>query len=167
MPKSTLPVRNVVASAPAGWRAIHPCLIPAAHALVNGQAGASATAHLAVEAAHRAGYRSHDDVRKTRFVGSGVTKFQTHLFAVNESPSWRFPDAILLVGWLIECGGPQMARGPARADFEANGVELMIGGTRWRYNNRRYGHGGEGLPRSHEYQAGVWVQLTGIPGSER
>jgi hypothetical protein len=146
--------------APSGWRAIHLSLIAAAHGFSNRQTDLVALATFAVEVAHRAGYTSLESERHTRFVGSGITNWQTQLYAVNNLSEWRFPDPILPVGWLVECGGPKMARGPARADFEANGVELMIGGTCWRYNNRGYGHGGEGLPESREYMPADCVHMS-------
>lgn len=144
---------NILATAPDGWRAIHLCLIATAHAVSNGQTDPVAMARRSLAAAAATGYVSGGDQRLTRFTRGRITRWQTELFAVNESMSWRFPDLVLLVGWLVECGGPAMGRGPARAEFAANGVELMIGGTRWRYNNQRYGHGGKGLPVSHEFEA--------------
>jgi hypothetical protein len=133
------------------WNAIHLALIAAAHALRNGQSDLTAIARWSVQVAEGAGYETHADQRLTRFMGLGITRFQTLLYAMNDRRDWRFPDPVLLVGWLLEGGGPAMGRGPAKADYAANGVSLMIGGTRWRYNNGRYGHGRENLPESREY----------------
>lgn len=161
-PVSMEPVAaNIRAGAPDGWRAIHLCLIAAAHAMSNGQTDPIAMAQRALATAFAAGYPSGDDQRLTRFVKGRITKWQTQLFAVNESRDWRFPDLILLIGWLVECGGPAMGRGPARADFAANGVDLMIRGTRWRYNNQKYGHGGDGLPVSQEYGPNRCIHTRG------
>jgi hypothetical protein len=143
----------------AGWRPIHLALIASAHAVMNGRSDLVGIARFAVKVAEGAGYRSLPNERATRLMGAAITRWQTHLYAMNEHRDWRFPDSVLLVGWLIECGGPKMGRGPARADFEANGVELMVGGTRWRYNNHRYGHGGAGLPASREYQSADCIHM--------
>jgi hypothetical protein len=143
---------NIKAAAPAGWNAIHLCLIAAAHAVGNGQTDPVRMARQSIAAAHAAGHVSGADEGRTRFVGGRITRWQTELFAVNETRSWRFPDLVLLVGWLVECGGPPMGRGPARSDFAAHGVERMINGTRWRYNNKKYGHGGPELPRSRRFE---------------
>jgi hypothetical protein len=158
---SSIRARGPVAVDSAGWRAIHLVLVAAAHAVNAGGANLVQIARWAVEVAHGAGYVTHPNDRRTRFTSLGITAFQTLLYAFNERSDWRFPDSVLLAGWLAECGGPRMGRGPARADFEANGVQLMIGGTRWRYNNQRYGHGGEGLPTSHEYEPADCAHMEG------
>ena len=160
MPNALAASEAIIRAAPRGWMAVHLGLITAAHAQCNGWSDLVSLARLALKTVHQAGYRSQVDERRTRFVGSAITRWQTHLYAVNELPCWRFPDPILLVGWLLECGGPAMSRGPARAAFEKNGVDLMIGGTRWRYNHQRYGHGGEGLPTSREYPVSDCVLIA-------
>ena len=34
--------------------------------------------------------------------------WQDALYVMNEQPDWRFPDPVLCVGWIVECGGPAM-----------------------------------------------------------
>ena len=59
--------------------------------------------------------------------------WQDAMYVVNELEEWRFPDDVLCVAWLAECGGPAMKRGPARASFETD-VSKYVGGSRLLYN---------------------------------
>ena len=54
-------------------------------------------------------------------------EWQDALYVVNELPEWRFPDSVLLIGWMVECGGPDMGRGPARARFHLKSPEHYVG----------------------------------------
>lgn len=76
---------HIRAGAPDGWGAIQLCLIAAAHAMSNGQTDPIGMAQRALATASAAGYPSGDDRRLTRFVKGRITKWQTQLFAVNES----------------------------------------------------------------------------------
>ena len=145
--------KSIIKSDPVGWAAIHLSLITAAHAVANGSNDLVEIAKGALKCVLEAGYTSNPDEEKTRFTGDGITKVQTKLYAVNELPNWHFPDNVITVGWLIECGGPAMGRKPATAAFEQESVEHYVGGTRKRYNKGTYGHGGEGFPESREYLA--------------
>ena len=142
--------KSIIRSDPTGWAAIHLGLIAATHAVANGSTAPIAVAEYALKCVHDAGYTSKPDDKLTRFTGSRITKWQTSLYAVNELPDWHFPDVVICVGWLIECGGPAMGRGPATASFEER-VEHYVAGTRNRYNSGTYGHGGESFPESREY----------------
>ncbi len=116
----------------------------------NGSIDLVNIAQCALKSIRDAGYTPQPDDKITRFTGLGITKWQTMLYAVNELPDWHFPDDVLCVGWLIECGGPSMGRGPAKAQFEDR-VKHYVGGTRNRYNRGTFGHGGDGFPESREY----------------
>lgn len=77
-------------------------------------------------------------------------QWQDALYVVNELPEWHFPDDVLLVGWMVECGGPEMGRGPARASFHTGTPEHYVGGTRRLYNQGSHGNG-PGWPPSREW----------------
>ena len=151
--------KSIAQSNPTAWAAIHVGLITATHEVATGLTGditalgGSAMiniAQCALKSIRDAGYTPQQDGQRTRFTGLGITRWQTMLYAVNELPDWHFPDDVLCVGWLIECGGPSMDRGPARAQFEDR-VKHYVGGTRNRYNRGISGHGGDGFPESREY----------------
>ena len=125
-------------------------LVTATHEVANGSTDLVNVAQCALTSIRDAGYTPQPDDKTTRFTGLGITRWQTMLYAVNELPDWHFPDDVLCVGWLIECGGPSMGRGPARAQFEDR-VKHYVGGTRNRYNRGTSGHGGDGFPESREY----------------
>jgi hypothetical protein len=80
-------------------------------------------------------------------------EWQDALYVVNESPEWRFPDSVFLMGWMIESGGPDMGRGPVRARFHLQSAEHYVAGTRRLYNHGAHGNG-SGWPKSHEWSAG-------------
>ena len=77
-------------------------------------------------------------------------QWQDALYVVNELPEWHFPDDVLLVGWMVECGGPEMGRGPASASFHTGTPEHYVGGTRRLYNQGSHGNG-PGWPPSREW----------------
>jgi len=79
-------------------------------------------------------------------------QWQDALYVVNELPEWRLPDTVLLIGWMVECGGPDMGRGPARARFQLQPPEHYVGGTRGLYNVGGHGNG-PGWPKSREWSA--------------
>ena len=78
--------------------------------------------------------------------------WQDAFYVVNELPEWRFPDAVLLIAWLIECGGAEMGRGPARASFQTDTPEHYVGETRDLYNEGKHGNG-PGWPTSSRWEA--------------
>ena len=80
-----------------------------------------------------------------------ITRFQSKLYSVNNEPDWHFQEDILAIGWLIELGGPAMGRGPCKKAEYQTDVRKYVGGTRRRYNNASYGHGGPDFPESREY----------------
>ena len=151
--------RSIVQSNPTAWAAIHVGHITATHEVATGLTGditalgGSALVNIAqcaLKSIRNAGYTPQPGDKSTRFTGLGITRWQTMLYAVNEVPDWHFPDDVLCVGWLIECGGPSMDRGPAGAQFEDR-VKHYVGGTRALYNRGTSGHGGDGFPESRKY----------------
>ena len=142
----------IIAAAPYGWWAIHTALAHAAEIVHAGQSQLEIVALSAVQRATDAGFRSQSDDTSTRFLGLPIMVFQDALYVVNELPEWRFPDEVLLVGWLVECGGPSMGRGPARAEFEKYTPEHYVGGTRGKFNSGSHGNG-PGWPPSRQWTA--------------
>lgn len=151
---------EIVQTNRAAWSAIHLALVIAAHALKNGQSDLASVAHIALDALTNVGYRGQPDETRSRFTGESIAKWQDMLYAVNELPGWCFSDDVLVVGWLIECGGPSMGRGPASAAYETN-VRLYVGGTRNRYNTSTQGHDRKEAPVSHAYSAPEGYSVVG------
>ena len=131
----------------AGWAAIHAALVTAARRFASGERDLVALAKAGIAEACVEGFASLPDARRTRFTGSRIMAWQDALFVMNELDDWHFPDPILCVAWLVECGGPAMGRGPARADF-CRDVDLYIAGTRTLYNLGEHSNG-PGWPASH------------------
>ncbi len=140
----------ILAADPAGWNALHAALVHAAKTAARRPMLDLALA--AVKAVLDSGFRSRVDDRATRFLGKPVMAFQDALFVVNELRDWRFPDELLLVAWLVECGGPEMGRGPARASFQKGTPAQYIAGARALYNAGKHGNG-DGWPPSHRWAA--------------
>jgi hypothetical protein len=143
---------EIIDTDPQGWRAIHTALVHTAREIALGEQNLLKVALSAVRHATDAGFRSRTDDRLTRFTGKAIMEWQDALFVVNELPGWWFPDEVLLVGWLIECGGPEMGRGPARASFHTGTPEHYVGGTRRLYNRGQHGNG-PSWPESRQWRA--------------
>lgn len=137
---------------PHAWWAIHTALVSAARCVARGETDLLDIARRAVVRAADTGFgQGQDDERITRFTGLPIMAWQDALYVVNELPEWRFPDEVLLVAWLVECGGPGMGRGPARAAFEAHAPAHYVGATRGLYNDGKHGNG-PGWPPSREWR---------------
>jgi hypothetical protein len=135
-----------------GWKAIHLALTTAAQSLGGGEHDLLEVALKSVKRATDAGYPSSADASTTRFTGKGVMEWQDALYVVNELPEWQFADDVLLVGWMVECGGPEMGRGPARASFHSKSAEHYVGRTRRLFNAGKHGNG-PGWPLSTRWTA--------------
>jgi hypothetical protein len=148
--------RSIIESDSTGWDAIYFCGRYASGMLASGHTNLVAIAKATSKQAHSEGYQSSPDEKCTRFTKTRryITKFQTKLYSVNIDPNWHFPDRVLCILWLIECGGPAMGRGPSNtskgAEYQTD-VEKYIGGTRKVYNRGDSRHGGPGYPESREY----------------
>jgi hypothetical protein len=151
----------IIDAEPHGWWAIHTALIHAARRIRLGEDDLFEVALGAVKRAADAGFRSLPDDSKTRFTGKAIMQWQDALYVVNELPEWRFPDSVLLIAWMVECGGPDMGRGPARARFHLESPEHYVGGTRNLYNSGAHGNG-SGWPKSREWSAGDCRYMAGI-----
>ena len=148
--------RSIIGADSTGWAAIHFCGRHASGMLASGHTNLVAIAKTTIKNAHEAVHQSNVDEKCTRFTGRRrwITKFQTRLYSVNIDPNWHFPDRVLAILWLIECGGPAMGRGPSNtskgAEYQTD-VKKYIGGTRKVYNRGDSGHGGPEYPESREY----------------
>ena len=143
----------IIASAPYGWWALHTALAHAAQLVTAGHSSLESVALAAIHHVASVGFVSREDDKATRYLGMPIMAFQDALFSVNELPEWRFPDDLLLVTWMVECGGPAMGRGPARAQFQAGSPEHYIGGSRGLFNSGHHGNG-PGWPLSRQWSAG-------------
>jgi hypothetical protein len=141
---------EIIGADPLGWWAIHTALVHAAQEIARGKQDLLTVARDAVRRSTEAGFRSSENEKLTRFTAKEIMEWQDALYVVNELPEWRFPDEILLVGWLVECGGPEMGRGPARASFHTHTPEHYVGGTRRLYNRGEHGNGAE-WPESRQW----------------
>lgn len=138
-----------------GWAAIHAALEFAEAQLQARPTEILAVAQEAVQTVHAAGFTSNPDHRTTRFTGyQNIMAWQDALYVVNALPEWSFSDEALLVGWLVELGGPEMGRGPARASYWRQTPGHYVGGTRALYNNGKHGNG-PGWPASTAYRGGT------------
>ena len=143
---------KIIEADPHGWWAVHTGLVAASKQVAAGRSDALAMAKASVESIAKSGFGSgRPDVKATRYTGSPIMAWQDALYAVNELPEWRFPDEVLLVGWLLECGGPEMGRGPARASFHLGTPEHYVGGSRELYNRGAHGNG-PGWPSSKQWR---------------
>jgi hypothetical protein len=146
-------LHSILDSNPTGWTAIHAALEWAEAQLQKRPSELLAVAREAVESVHAAGFQSSPDRRMTRFSGfKDIMAWQDALYVVNSHPDWRFSDEVLCVGWLVELGGAEMGRGPARASYWKDS-SLYVGGTRALYNNGKHGNG-PGWPTSLAYRGG-------------
>ena len=150
--------KSIKESDSTAWDAIYFCGRCASGMLASGHSNLVAIAKATIKQAHSRGFQSSPDEKCTRFTGKRrfITKFQTRLYSVNIDPNWHFPDRVLAILWLIECGGPAMGRGPsgtskAKAAEYQTDVKKYIGGTRKVYNRGDSRHGGPGYPESREY----------------
>ena len=153
-----------------GWDALRVAMTAARESFVGRVSTDLVTlAKNGVNAAHTAGFASHQDGHLLRFTGRprGITRWQDQLYAVNEHPLWQYTGDLLLVGWLIECGGPAMGRGPAKARYERYGPEHYVGGTRIRCNMGTHGHGGPEWPKSNAYTYKPRGRSRGLRVGER
>lgn len=145
---------QVMEADPFGWWAIHTTMIAAAHRIGRGEADLLTVAMRSLKHVGSTSFGlGQQEESRTRFTAKSIMAWQDALFVVNELPEWRFPDEVLLVAWLIECGGPEMKRGPARASFQNNTPAHYIDGTRALYNRGAHGNG-PGWPTSHSWSAG-------------
>ena len=146
--------QSILQSNPEGWAAIHAALEWAEAQLEKRPSEILAVAKETVEAVHAGGFQSNPDRRVTRFAGyKNIMAWQDALYVVNAHPDWRFSDEALLVGWLVELGGPEMGRGPATASYWKQTPEHYVGGSRALYNNGKHGNG-PGWPTSLAYRGG-------------
>ena len=145
---------------PEGWKALNTALVHAASLIAGGESQLHLVAVSAVRQVAEAGFRSQPDDRRTRFLGMKIMPFQDALYVMNELPDWRFPDEVLLVTWLVECGGPAMGRGPARAEYQKDTPDHYVGGTRALFNAGLHGNG-PGWPESHQWPASACRHMTG------
>jgi hypothetical protein len=143
---------TILAADPYAWWAIHTALAHAASQVGGGENDLLKIALAALRHTTSVGFRSRPDDARTRFAGNRIMEWQDALYVVNELPEWRFPDNVLLVGWMVECGGPDVGRGPARASFQDASPAHYVGATRHLYNSGRHGNG-PGWPTSHEWTA--------------
>ena len=150
----------IISKHPHGWWALHTALVHAAQIVQGGESHLDLVALSALQRATDAGFRSETDESSTRFLGMPIMMFQDALFVVNELPEWRFPDEVLLVGWLVECGGRAMGRGPARADYQEHTPEHYVDGSRTLFNRGEHGNG-PGWPRSTEWPRGACRYMMG------
>ncbi len=141
---------DIIDANPKGWSGVHTALVEACR--LFGEGGSAALPQKAIQAvefAHSRGFESSDDDKRTRFTHiPSVMAWQDAMYAMNELRNWRFPDELVCVAWLIECGGLSMGRGPARKKTKyEDGVKKYIGGTRRLYNRGEHGNG-PGWPQS-------------------
>ena len=142
---------GILRADPRSWDAIHEALVFASREIAAGSTDLLLVAQRAVQHVSDRGFGSgRVEPSATRYTGKKIMAWQDALYVVNELPDWRFPDAVLLVAWLVECGGPGMGRGPARASFQSHSPAHYIGGTRELFNNGRHGNG-PGWPLSREW----------------
>src|SRR5215213_10295251 len=133
---------RIIDADPHGWWAMHTALVSAARRVASGDSDCLSIGKASLDHAASSGFgRGRPEVSATRYTGMPIMAWQDALYVVNELPEWRFPDAVLLIGWLIECGGPEMGRGPARASFHKDTPEHYVGGTRDLYNDGKHGNG--------------------------
>lgn len=133
---------QIIDADPHGWWAIHTALVNAARRMAIGGSDHFTIAKASLAHAATSGFGlGRSDISVTRYTGKPTMGWQDALYAVNELPEWRFPDDVLLIAWLIECGGPEMGRGPARASFQKGTPEHYVGGTRKLYNVGSHGNG--------------------------
>jgi hypothetical protein len=150
----------IIDADPHGWWAIHTALVRAARRVATGDGDHLAIAKAALIHAAEAGFGlGRPNTAGTRFLEKPIMAWQDALYVVNELPEWRFPDDVLLIAWLIECGGPEMNRGPARTSFQKGTPEHYIGGTRALYNAGSHGNG-PGWPVSHRWEARACRYMT-------
>jgi hypothetical protein len=143
----------IIEADPFAWWAIHTALVFAARQVVSGGFDPLSVAKSALKHAAATGFGAgRQEVSATRYTGKPIMAWQDALYVVNELPEWRFPDELLLIAWLVECGGPEMGRGPARASFQKGTPEHYVGGTRGLYNGGAHGNG-EGWPSSRQWTA--------------
>jgi hypothetical protein len=135
---------------PHGWAAVQAVLVSAARQLAGGATDLTLIARRALDEVTSSGFVSSPDRKRSRFCSLPIMAWQDALYVMNEQPEWRFPDNVLCVGWIVECGGPATGRGPARADFSCD-VSLYIQGTRAHYNAGAHGNG-PGWPPSRRYE---------------
>ena len=116
---------QIIDGDPHGWWAIHTALVSAARRVAAGDPDLLMVAQASLNDAANSGFGlGRVEAARTRYTGKPIMAWQDALYVVNELPEWRFPDEVLLVAWLIECGGPEMGRGPARASFQ-QGTPIM------------------------------------------
>ena len=147
---------SIVESNPTAWASIFFCARYSSGLLASGHSDLVAVAKATINQAGLRGYQSSSDEKRTRFTGKRryITRVQTDIYAVNIQPDWWFPDRVIDILWLIECGGPAMGRGPCNTSSGAQyqmDVKKYIGGTRKVYNRGASGHGGSAYPESREY----------------
>jgi hypothetical protein len=142
-----------------GWAAVHAALVSAARQLSSETADLVVAARNALQDAEASGFVSLPHERRTRFCGMSIMAWQDALYVMNELPDWHFPDEVLCVGWMVECGGPALGRGPARADF-STAVSRYIQGTRNLFNAGTHGNG-RGWPGSRRYRSDDCVHMRG------
>lgn len=152
---------SVLLNAPYGWSALHTALARAAQLISAGESELDLIALAAVHRATEVGFLSKTDERVTRFLEMPIMAFQDALYVVNELPEWRFPDEVLLVAWLVECGGPAMGRGPARAEFEKGSPDHYVGGSRGLFNGGNHGNG-PGWPKSNQWPATACRYMSAV-----
>lgn len=151
---------QIIAADPYGWWAIHTSLVSAARSVASGDSDYLRIAKASLEHASTSGFGlGRSDARGTRYTGKPIMAWQDALYVVNDLPEWRFPDEVLLIAWLIECGGPEMGRGPARASFHNGTPEHYVGGTRDLYNEGQHGNG-PGWPSSRRWERRACRYMT-------
>lgn len=144
---------GIIEADPHGWWALHTALVSASRRVATGDSDYLSIAKTSLRHASDAGFglgRSENPA--TRYTGKPIMAWQDALYVVNELPEWRFPDAALLVAWLVECGGPEMGRGPARASFQNDTPEHYVGKTRDLFNAGQHGNG-PGWPPSRSWSS--------------
>jgi hypothetical protein len=153
--------RSIIAHSPYGWWALHTAMAHASQMMGSGSADLSCLAHQAVRWAVDAGFVSQPNECATRFLGMPIAPFQDALFVVNELPEWHFPDEVLHVAWLVECGGPSMGRGPAGSGFASGQPEHTIGDARILFNAGAHGNG-PGWPKSTKWPAAACRHMASV-----
>jgi hypothetical protein len=144
---------SIIDESPHGWWALHTALVAAARSLRRANSDLLDIASHSLRHVEQVAFgRGADDASVTRFTAKSIMAWQDAMYVVNELPEWRFPDDVLLVGWLVECGGPEMRRGPARASFQNHSPDHYVGGTRRLYNEGKHGNGA-GWPESRVWTA--------------
>jgi hypothetical protein len=144
---------SILEADPHGWWALHTALVSASRRVAAGDSDYLSIATASLKHAASSGFGpGRPETSATRYTGKPIMAWQDALYVVNELPEWRFPDAVLLVAWLIECGGPEMGRGPARASFHENTPEHYVGETRDLFNAGKHGNG-PGWPASRSWSS--------------